>query len=299
MSEPTDWAGRLVVVVANPATRRRADRVVEAVRRNAPQSAELVVVYTERERTVANLVGAHVAEASVVIACGGDGTVADVVGALGPHEVPIGIVPAGSTNIVARENRIPLDPDAAARLIFGKHRIARVDVGTCGERRFLHMAGAGLDSRLFAATNPALKRRVGWPAYVPAAIRNLLDAPSCFSIKVDGQHLEVSSPLVLVANGAGIVRPWLPIFPDLRRDDGLLDVIVFTSVDPLQIGLTVTRFLSRRLRDSPYVLRLRGTEVELSADPPTPFELDGDVAGTTPARFGVLPRAARLIVPAT
>jgi diacylglycerol kinase (ATP) len=297
MSEATDWAGKHVVVVANPATRRQIDRVLEAIRRQAPRCAELAVFLTEHERPVGDLIGAALAEAAVVVACGGDGTVADVVGALGRHEVPIGIVPAGSTNIVARENRIPMDPDAAARLIFGKHRIVGVDVGTCGGRRFLHMAGAGLDGRLFAATNLALKRRVGWPAYVPAAIRNLLVSPSYVSIAANGLALELRSPLVLVANGAGILRPWLPIYPGLRRDDGLLDVFVFTPANPFQIGRTMLRFLSRGLPRSPYVLHLRAGHVELQADPPIPVELDGDVVGSTPARFGVLPRAARLIVP--
>jgi diacylglycerol kinase (ATP) len=292
------WTGKLVLVVVNPATRRDADQLVAAVQRHAPPGVELDVRRTERDRPVADIIADQLGDASAIVACGGDGTVADVVTALSDSEIPVGVIPGGSTNVIARENRIPLQPDAAARLIFGEHRIARVDVGLSGHHRFLHMAGAGLDSRLFAATNPTLKRRLGWPAYVPAAIRNLLARPVRFTITVDGASVHLRSALVLVANGAGIVRPSLPIYPGLRRDDGLLDVVAFTPVGPIQIGRTLVRFATRGLDRSPYVIRLQGREIALVADPPIPYQLDGDVVGMTPATFTVLPGAARIIVPA-
>jgi diacylglycerol kinase family enzyme len=297
MAATPEASGKLVLVVINPATRRGADQLVAAIRRHTPPGVELDVRETMRERPVADLIADRLGDASIVVACGGDGTVADVVTALSDSDVPVGIIPGGSTNVIARENRIPLQPDAAARLIFGKHRIARLDVGLSGHRRFLHMAGAGLDSRLFAATNPALKRRLGWPAYVPAAIRNLVARPVRFTITVDGMTVTLRSALVLVANGAGIVRPWLPIYPGLRRDDGLLDVIAFTPVGPIQIGRTLLRFATRRLDRSPYVVRLQGREIALHTDPPIPYQLDGDVVGTTPATFRVIHNDARIIVP--
>src|SRR5689334_9635993 len=175
---------RLILVVVNPATRRGEDQLVAAVRRHAAADVELDVRQTVRNQPVSELVADRLREATAIIACGGDGTVADVISALSDSDIPVGIIPGGSTNVIARESKIPMQPDAAARLIFGKHRIAHVDVGLCGHRRFLHMAGAGLDSRLFVATNPDLKRRFGWPAYVPAAIRNLLARPVRFTITV-------------------------------------------------------------------------------------------------------------------
>ncbi len=297
MAGTSHLSGKLILVVVNPATRRGADQLIAAVQRHAPPGVELDVRRTVRDRPVADLIADRIGDASAIVACGGDGTVADVVTALDDSDLPVGIMPGGSTNVIARENRIPLQPDAAARLIFGEHRVARLDVGLSGHRRFLHMAGAGLDSRLFAATNPTLKRRLGWPAYVPAAIRNLLTRPVSFTITVDGTTIHLRSALVLVANGAGIVRPSLPIYPGLRRDDGLLDVIAFTPVGPIQIGRTLLRFATRSLDRSPYAVRLRGRQISLLTDPPIPYQLDGDVVGTTPTTFGVLPGAARLIVP--
>jgi diacylglycerol kinase (ATP) len=298
MVETHPWSGQTLLVVVNPATRKHADRIVAAVCRHAPPDVELDIQYTSRDHPVSELIAPRLADAAAVIACGGDGTVAAVVTGLGQADVPVGIVPAGSTNIVARENRIPLHPDAAARLIFGPHRLVRMDVGTSGERRFLHMAGAGIDSRLFAATNTALKRRLGWPAYLPAAVRNLLTRPSYFELTIDGTSVHVKSPLVIVANGAAVIRPSLPIYPDLHRDDGLLDVIAFTPSGPIQVGRTLFRFASRSLHHSPYVIRIQGRDISMVTDPPIPYQLDGDVVGVTPATFGVLPGAVRLIVPA-
>jgi diacylglycerol kinase family enzyme len=296
MAETPDRSGRVVVVV-NPATHKRADRIVAAVRRHAPPDVDLAIRYTNPDESVAKLIAPHLADAVTIVACGGDGTVAAVVTGIGHADVPVGIIPAGSTNVVAREIGIPLHPDAAARLIFGKHELARLDVGVCDGRRFLHMAGAGLDSRLFAATNPRLKRHLGWPAYVPATIRSLRSGPVRFELTVDGTTVRLRSPLVLVANGAAILRPSLPIYPDLRRDDGLLDLIAFTPTGPVQVGRTLLRFATRRLHRSPYAVRLQGREISLIADPPIPFQLDGDVVGMTPARFGIDPGAVRLIVP--
>jgi diacylglycerol kinase (ATP) len=296
-AEPHPWSGKLLIVVVNPASRKRADRIVAAVRRHAPPDVEVDVRYTRPDEPATRLIAPRLEDAAAVIACGGDGTVADVVSGLGPADLPVGIIPAGSTNVVARENRIPLQTDAAARLIFGTHRLTRLDVGICGERRFLHMAGAGLDSRLFAATNPTLKRYLGWPAYFLAALRNLLGQPVYFELTVNGTTLRLRSPLVIVANGAAILRPSLPIYPGLRRDDGFLDAIAFTPAGPIQIGRTILRFATRRLHRSPYVVHLSGRDISIVTDPPIPYQLDGDVVGFTPATFSVVPGAVRLIVP--
>jgi diacylglycerol kinase (ATP) len=290
-------SGRLVLAIINPAARKRAERIVAAIQRHAPAGTEVSIHYTSRERPVGDLIASRLSEAAAVIVGGGDGTVADAVSALDDLDVPVGIIPAGSTNVIARENRIPLKPDAAARLIFGRHHLARLDVGTCGDRRFLHMAGAGFDSRFLAATSPTLKRRLGWPAYVLAAARSLKSPPVQFTISVDGTVVHLQAALVIVANGSAIVRPSLPIFPGLRRDDGRLDVVAFTPVGMTQIGRTIVRFLMRRLDRSPYVVHLRGRSVTLKAEPPILYELDGDIAGQTPVSFGVLPGALRLIVP--
>ena len=254
--------------------------------------------FSERPGHLADLAReAADAGADLVVAVGGDGTVADVATGIRGSGVPLGIVPAGSTNIIARELGIPRRPLAAAALLFGAHRLVTLDVGRCGDRSFLHMAGAGLDSRFFARTNPALKRRVGWLAYVPPAAGALRLPPARFTIRADGKVMEVTSSLVLVANGASIVSPSVRLHPATRADDGWLDVLVFTATGPLPIARTLGRLATLSLARSPFLLRLKARRVELQSDPPLPIELDGDVVARTPATFGIEPAALRVVAP--
>jgi YegS/Rv2252/BmrU family lipid kinase len=235
--------------------------------------------------------------ADTVIAVGGDGTVSDVAtGILGTGAI-LGIVPSGSTNIIARALRIPARPTAAIEMLASAHDVRAIDAGLCGDRCFLHMAGAGFDAALFRATKQALKRHLGWMAYLPAAIEALRTAPSEVIITVDGASVEERSPLVLVANGGAVVVPSLEIYPDISVDDGWFDILVFSTVTWPQIitalGLTGLRSLHR----SPHVRRIRGKEVRIEAAPSLPIQLDGDVRGQTPVTFALLPLAMNVAVP--
>jgi diacylglycerol kinase family enzyme len=288
-----------LLVVANPATRRNVADIADLLRQAAPSDVAVDVRLTRGPGADPVFTRDEIGEVSCVVAIGGDGTVAGVATLLMGTEVPLGIIPAGSTNVIARDLRIPKAPQKAVALLLGKHRQKLVDVGLCGNRAFIHMAGAGFDSRLFDATSPSLKRRIGWLAYLPAASRNLLGQPSRFTIVADGVTTEVVSPLVLVANGGSIISPSLPLYPGIRRDDGWLDVLIFTPTGPVRIARTLTRFATRGLVRSPYVVRFQARHVSLTADPPLPVQLDGDVVAGTPVTFGIAPASLSIIVPPT
>jgi diacylglycerol kinase family enzyme len=302
------------VAIVNPATRRPAGPIVATLRARCPPGTRLDVWLTERAGGTAALTRAVLPGADLAVAVGGDGTVAAVASALGEAraaggpDVPLAIVPAGSTNITARELGVPTDPVAAADLAFGTTpgRLAPIDLGACGAERFLHMAGAGLDSRLFAETSPALKRRIGWLAYLPPTARNLGRPPARVRVTAaagpnagpGGTTLELVSSLVIVANGGAIVHPRLQIYPDIRADDGWLDVLIFTARGWPEIARTLARAATLGLDRSPFVPRLRARRVTLEADPPLPVQLDGDVVTETPAMFEIHPAALRVMVPA-
>jgi YegS/Rv2252/BmrU family lipid kinase len=292
MTEP-----RRYLVVANPIARRGADPILDRLRQLAPAGVELDIALTRPDRLRPGELAERANGAVALIAVGGDGTVAEAVTGVTGVEIPLGIVPAGSTNIIARNIGIPQDLDAAARLIFGEHRAKRIDVGVCNERRFLHMGGGGFDSRMFALTSRSLKRRIGWLAYLQGATRTILAPPVTFTVIVDGQVLDVQSPLILVANGASVVSPSLKVHPAIRYDDGRLDVVIVTAHRFVEIVRTVGRFAMRHLERSPYTIHLQGREIELRSTPPIPIQLDGDIIGQTPVRFSILPLAIELIVP--
>jgi diacylglycerol kinase family enzyme len=286
-----------VVAVVNPATKQDPTHITGIIREAAPPGITVEFCETVAGIPLRNQLGPSLATADAVVAAGGDGTVAAVATALGDSDVPLGIVPAGSTNVIAREQRIPMRPDHAARLVFGPHAYRRMDAGVCGDRRFLHMAGAGIDSRLFLATDSVAKRKRGWMAYLVPAMRSLAAPPSRFHIESDEVTLEVMSPLVLVANGTSILKPFLPTFRDIHPDDGWLDVIILTATSPLPMAKALGRFVTRTLDRSAYVTRIRTRHVRIDSEPALPVELDGDVVMQTPAEFAIAPGALRLIVP--
>ena len=290
-------SGDRLLVVANPASRRDIRKIVASLRQAAPIGVTIDVRITSHAGEARSLADKHADGARMVIAIGGDGTVAEVAtGVLGKN-IPLAILPGGSTNIIAREMRVPTRVEAGAAVLLGKHRVKWIDVGTYGEHVFLHMAGAGFDSRFFARSNPRLKRKIGSMAYLPAAARTLFDRPSEVRVTVDGQEVRAVSPLVMVANGRSVMTAAMTIAPDISKSDGLFDVFVVTGTSPVAKASVLARFVTHHLDDSPYVTRLRGRHVELEADPPLPVQLDGDVCGMTPAAFEIVDLALPIVVP--
>lgn len=287
-----------VVAIVNPATRGNAARLVDMLRAAAPRHVMLDVHFTERPGHGAELARQSLGGATTMIAIGGDGTVAEVAGAVRGSGIPLGIVPAGSTNIVAQELGIPTNIRRNVDMLFGVHKIIAIDIGICGERAFLHMAGAGFDSAFFSLTDPRLKRRVGWLAYLPAAVQALNQHPFRLQIQTPDTKIEVASPLVLVANGASIINPRFRLNSLIRNDDGLLDVLVITATTPVELARVFARLATLQLERSPYLIHITASEVSIASEPMIDVELDGDVVERTPVVFTVDPRAVRVIVPA-
>ncbi len=287
-----------IVAIVNPATRGNAARLVDMLRAALPPHVALDVRFTERPGHGSELARESLGYATTMIAVGGDGTVAEVAGAVRGSGIPMGIVPGGSTNIVAQELGIPTNIRRNVNMLFGPHRIIAIDVGICGERAFLHMAGAGFDSAFFSRTDPRLKRRVGWLAYLPAAVQALNQHSVQLQIQTPDTKIEVESPLVLVANGASIINPRLRLNSLIRNDDGLLDVLVITATTPVELARVFARFATLQLERSPYMIHVTASEVSITAEPEIDVELDGDVVERTPVVFTVDPRAVQVIVPA-
>jgi diacylglycerol kinase (ATP) len=287
-----------ISTIVNPATHGNAAAIVQLLQRTAPAYIDLDVRLTPAAGTTTALARDALASgAETVVAVGGDGTVAQVAAALAGTDIPLGVIPGGSTNITAREAGIPTDPRLAVELLFGAHRHVAFDIGLWGETPFLHMAGAGVDSRLFQDADPAAKRRVGWLAYVPPAVRDIRHALADFTLVVDGMTTQISALTVLVANGSSIITPRLSLYEGIRTDDGWLDVLVFTPRTPLEMLRTLGAAVAQRLARSHYVTHLRARHVEIASNPLLPVELDGDVVTQTPVTFTIKPSALKLIVP--
>lgn len=290
-------AARRVEIIANPGTRMRASRLATAVASWPAARDDVRLRFTEGPGHARRLAEQLRDDADVIVAAGGDGTAGEVATALLDYPIPLGIIPGGSTNIVAQHLGIPSDLGDAVSLIARQPEAMPMDVGLANGRVMLNMAGAGFDSRLFARTDARLKRWIGWAAYVVAGIRTSIDAPIAMEIVADGETLRLTSPLVLVANGSSVISGNLRIDSQPAIDDGWLDLFLVDAARPLATASAAMYTLRGSLGGAPDVIYRRVRHVTIHSAQAIPYQVDGDVIGPLPLEIVICPLALRVIVP--
>jgi YegS/Rv2252/BmrU family lipid kinase len=287
-----------VTAILNPSTGRRRSQEIESIlRETLSGKVRLSIRRTERAQHAIALARAAARYSDFVIAVGGDGTVGEVATGLLGTGVPMAIIPTGSTNVIARGLNIPLDPKRAARMLQGPTETKLLDGMLASERVALHMIGCGFDAMIMEDAPQSLKRAAAWIAYVPAALKHVTGRSWKFRITIDGEEIATEARMVLVANGSFVLDPRFAVGRNIRADDGVLDVIVFTPPN-LAAATTVASWLAvGQIDRSQYVQQFRGKQIRIESEPPAPVECDGDVVGATPVEITVLPRAVPVIVP--
>ncbi|MFF2273596.1 diacylglycerol/lipid kinase family protein [Agromyces sp. NPDC058136] len=315
-------------VIFNP-SKQGVDALRAAVGRAEARQSFAPTLWLETTEADPGKGGAHEAvDAGVdlVIAAGGDGTVRSVAAGLRGSGMPMGIVPLGTGNLFARNLDIPVnDIDDAVVLAFsGADRVVDVIVaevtrpnGDDEAHLSLVMAGIGIDAEMIQNTNPELKKRVGWLAYVDAGLRALPASkpfPAQYRLE-NRRHHRARVASILVAN-LGYLPGNIELIPDAEIDDGHLDVVVLQPRNLLGwLFIWRTVFWENRvLRKSALgrqfidltsgnrrqqIVYRRGRSVELEFEGgPQEFEIDGDEFGSVvSARFRVDPAALVVRVP--
>lgn len=228
-----------------------------------------------------------------VIACGGDGTVRAVVERLAGTPTALGIVPLGTGNLLA--TNLDLRPGFEAIPTALSASTTTLDVGVVNDERFAVMAGVGFDAMMIRDANPAVKRRLGSVAYVVSGARNVPARLVGATIRVDGEEVWSGRTAMVLVGNCGAVTGGLPVFPDARPDDGVLDVAILTAERARDWVAVMWRLIRRRPQPDRLVRRFRGGEVDVELDRPMAYELDGE--DREPARrltFRVEPRALQV-----
>jgi YegS/Rv2252/BmrU family lipid kinase len=227
------------------------------------------------------------AGADVVLAAGGDGTVRSVAESLAGTGVALGLLPAGTGNLLARTLGTPLDLEAAARVaLTGDDRaidIGRVRARGAGsddtEHVFLVMAGTGFDADVMANTPEGLKARVGPLAYVVSGLRAMRGRRTRITLRIDGGAIKRRRSRTVLVGNSGTLLGGLVLMPGAIVDDGVLDVVNLAPKGiPGWVAVAV-RVASRRRRGHPRVEHWTGRTVEIRADEPQPSQIDGDPIG--------------------
>jgi diacylglycerol kinase (ATP) len=264
----------------------------------------LHVHYTEPDVDPEELVRqAIAAEADLVIASGGDGTVSAVAGALIETQIPLGIIPRGTANAFAVALGIPrmfTIRNACQTILAGRTRT--MDAARCNGLPMILLAGVGYEAETVERASRELKDQWGAMAYLMAGWQ-LLDEQGQFEavIEAEGETQHIQAAAITVANAAPTTSILAQGGGQVIFDDGLLDITIATADSKLQAVTTMLRMLGAALVRSETqqqnVVHGRARKIKISTEPPQKVVVDGEVIGTTPIEVDCVPDGLTVLAP--
>jgi diacylglycerol kinase (ATP) len=294
-------SSRRVRILLNPTSGAKAGLSTnpvteEDVRRVAAAHGlgDEVVVTESEEHGIEQTREAVAAGYDVVVAAGGDGTVASVAKVLLGGPVALGILPLGSFMNVARSLGIPRDLDEAAATI-ATGTVAAIDVGEANDEIFLEAGAVGLNAAMFTTADEI---DAGNYRALADAVRLLLRfPPSAMRLHLDDRVIATRALSVVVSNGP-YMGLGFTVAPRAEVDDGELDIVVYSRLSRADLVRHFAGIAFGRQRYSPKVTHYRSSAVRVESRHPLPCTADTRDIGTTPVTFRALPGALRVIVPA-
>jgi len=213
----------------------------------------------------------------VVFVAGGDGTVMAAATAMASSGVPLAILPTGTGNLLARNLDLPLNDETACLRIGIAGRDRAIDVAGVADRKFVVMAGLGFDAAIMRDAPEGLKKAVGWPAYVVSATKHLRGRGMRVTLTLDdGTPLQRRVRTVVVGN-VGKLQGNIPLLPDAKPDDGVLDIVVISIRNVLDWVRVGGRVMRRADVPDRRMERFTAKHVLIEASHTQPRQLDGDV----------------------
>ncbi|HET6873145.1 MAG TPA: diacylglycerol kinase family protein [Acidimicrobiales bacterium] len=241
--------------------------------------------------------------ADMILVWGGDGTVQRALDAVASSSQPrgggptVGIIPAGTANLLAVNLGIPQDLERAVDIALDGNRRS-LDLGVVNGEHFGVMAGTGLDALMMKEADSGLKKRMGRLAYLWTGVRAARTQPVGMCVTVDGAKWFEGPAGCLLFGNMGRLTGGLVAFPDARYDDGQLEIGVVTAGSPAGWVPVLGRLLRGRPDRSKSVLTTRGREIRIDLDRAMPYELDGgDRDETAELSVCVNPHAVSVSVP--
>ncbi len=266
---------RNVVLIANPGARGRDQAGLRAAVDLLSAQVPTELVWTERPGHATELARRHGSDPDTLVAvCGGDGTLFEAIAEF-PAEGVIGLLPAGTANVVAKELGIPLNLREAAKLLL-TGTVQRLDTGRMNGRRFLMSAGFGFDAHVAGHVPARSKRLLGQYAFhLETALRYPFYRPPTLRVRVDGAEWRTGAYLLC----ANLRRYGGNLFfaPAARPDDGVIDLVLFESLSlrPLLKGLWGAK--TGRGPPPDAASRMTGRRIEIECAEPVGVQLDGEV----------------------
>jgi YegS/Rv2252/BmrU family lipid kinase len=292
-----DLAGTPLTLLVNPCS--AGGKSLKLLPRiEAALDASRAVFRVEKTRSLDHgaelaLRAAELGELPVVVS--GDGLLGVVGGAMAGSDAPLGLIPAGRGNDLARALGIPTEPEAAvAALLTADSRV--IDVGEANGKRFLGIASIGFDSECNRLANETHWLR-GNLVYAYSMPRTLIGwRPARFTIAVGEERKRISGYFVAVANNS-VYGGGMWIAPEAKIDDGEFDVVSIGEVGKLRFLWGLRDVLKGEHLEKEEVSVFRAPRLQLDASRPFPVYADGDHLTDLPVTLRVLPRSLSILVP--
>jgi YegS/Rv2252/BmrU family lipid kinase len=297
-----------VTFLVNPAAENGAAgrRWPELAHRAAALGLRGDALLSERPGHLTELAREAAADADLLVAVGGDGTVHEIVNGIAGLDVELAVIARGTGWDFVRTYGIPRKLERAVDVALNG-RTREIDLGHAryrgwdgrdGEALFANVASAGMSGAVAKRANETSKALGGKASYAWATLAVFARWRNDeVTARVDGEEHAGRMLDVIVANGR-YLGGGMKMTPDAEPDDGRFDVLLIGDVTKRDLIVTLPKIYRGTHLPHPKATLLHGARVEVDAPRPLPVELDGEQPGTTPASFEVVPRALRLRVPA-
>ena len=255
--------------------------------------------FVTKSKGMATDLAEHIQKAGYtrLMVAGGDGTLHEVINGLNlPANMEIGILPTGTGNDFARAVGISYEKNLALKLIT-RGRTRLIDLGEVNQRKFINIAGVGFDAQVAHEVNAGFKFVSGTTAYLMALAKVMLTYQS-LPIDIFINDVKQTEEILFfsVAN-APYIGGGMKIVPQAAIDDGLFHICLAQKVSRLEILHTLPKIYHGKHIEHPKVHIITARELRLSSAFSLPLHADGELLGTLPAYFRVLPGILLLLVP--
>jgi diacylglycerol kinase (ATP) len=288
---------RRALLIVNDKSRSGATNIDAAIERLKERGIDIIEVRPERPDRIAQLIVEHGDNVDCVIIGGGDGSMNAAASALVQTQLPLGVLPLGTANDLARTLNIPTDIGQAFDII-ADGIVHRIDLGSVNDRYFFNVANIGLGVHVTRHLSPDLKQRWGVFSYARSLIKALRSfRPFHAEIICDGQPRRVRTIQIAVGNGRHY-GGGMTVSERASIDDNRFFLYNLEPLSLWQMLKFAPAFRSGRFEHLDPVDLDHGRNIEIKTRKPMPVTADGELVTTTPAIFRLCPRAINVFVPA-
>jgi diacylglycerol kinase (ATP) len=287
---------RAALVLINQGSRQGDADLGPAIDLLRDAGLEVVEVSSGDPRRLQQAIAEHRDVVDRVVVGGGDGTLNAVADALIESRVPLGVLPLGTANDLARTLALPSDLAAAAAVI-AAGRTRQIDLGCINGKHFFNVASLGLSTEVARELTRETKRRWGVLGY-PLALWRAARKRRSFraDIRCDQERRRLHSIQIWIGNGRHF-GGGMTIAANARIDDGKLDLVSLAPRTFWQLILSAPGLRRGRHDHDERVRHWQGTEIEIRTQRPMPINTDGEVTTQTPAHVRIVPKAISVYVP--